>query len=46
VSTIKVYGELPPGGRGYFDESSPNEAWWQDILRRKGDLQVAWSGPC
>jgi len=21
-----------------------NEAWWQDILRRKGDLQVAWAG--
>ncbi len=20
-----------------------NEAWWQDILRRKGDLQVAWA---
>jgi dTDP-glucose 4,6-dehydratase len=21
-----------------------NEAWWQDILRRKGDLQITWSG--
>jgi hypothetical protein len=21
-----------------------NEAWWQDILRSKGELQVAWSG--
>jgi dTDP-glucose 4,6-dehydratase len=20
-----------------------NEAWWQDILRRKGDLQIAWA---
>jgi dTDP-glucose 4,6-dehydratase len=26
VSTIEVYGELPPGGRGYFDESSPLNA--------------------
>jgi dTDP-glucose 4,6-dehydratase len=21
-----------------------NEAWWQDILRRKGDLQITWAG--
>lgn len=21
-----------------------NEAWWQNVLRRKGDLQVAWAG--
>ena len=21
-----------------------NEGWWQDILRRKGDLQIAWAG--
>jgi dTDP-glucose 4,6-dehydratase len=35
--------DFAAGLAGTVDWYLANEAWWQDILRRKGDLQVAWA---
>jgi hypothetical protein len=42
-SIIAATRSLLPGGIVARTHREANEAWWPDILHRKGDLQVAWA---